>query len=184
MNCYNRRDLALPSTILTISSQRVVPWLAALGFPGNLFERKNFRAHPRAAESEALRVELQTCKWSQSAMKLLFYFVCFFRATPVSFGNSQARGQTGAAAEAYITATAKPDLSCICHPQQFMATLDPYPLSEARNQTPILMDTSWVSYHWATTGPHFVCLLVVLMTCQSYWARDWTWVATVTTLDS
>ena len=40
-------------------------------------------------------------------------FVCFllFRATSMAYGGSQARGQIGAVAEAYATATATQDLS-------------------------------------------------------------------------
>ena len=50
---------------------------------------------------------------------------------------------------AYTTATAMPDPGCIC--DQFMAALDPHPPSEARDQTHLLMDTSWAHYGWATT---------------------------------
>ena len=42
---------------------------------------------------------------------------------------------------------------------QFTATPDPYPLSEARDQTHIFMVTSRVSYHWATTGTPLSFLL-------------------------
>ena len=35
-------------------------------------------------------------------------------ATPAAYGNSQPRGRIGAAAEAYSTATAMQDLTCIC----------------------------------------------------------------------
>ena len=40
---------------------------------------------------------------------LSFYFFLLFRATPTAHGSSQARDQTGAAAEASATATAMPD---------------------------------------------------------------------------
>ena len=41
---------------------------------------------------------------------------------------------------------------CLQPIPQLRATQIFNPLSEARNQTHILMDTSWVHYHWATTG--------------------------------
>ena len=44
--------------------------------------------------------------------KNIFFF--FFMAASVSYGSPQARGRIRAAAETYTTATATPDLSCIC----------------------------------------------------------------------
>ena len=61
---------------------------------------------------------------------------------------------------AYARATATPDPSRVCdlhHSSQQRRILDP--LSEARDETPILMDASRVPFHCATTG---VCLLTVL----------------------
>ena len=54
---------------------------------------------------------------------------------------------------AYSTATATPDLSHVCdlyHSSPQCWTLNP--MSEARDQTHIFMDTSQVRYHWATIG--------------------------------
>ena len=49
---------------------------------------------------------------------------------------------------AYTTATAMPDLSLVCNPHH---SLQQYrilnPLSEASNQTQVLVDTSRVRYH-------------------------------------
>ena len=62
-----------------------------------------------------------------------------FRATPVAYSSYQGRGQIGA------TATATPDLSHICdlyHGLRQYQILNP--LSKARDQTRILMDTSQV----------------------------------------
>ena len=54
---------------------------------------------------------------------------------------------------AYTIATVMPDLSCICdlhHSSWQHSVLNPQ--SKARDGTHILMDTSWVPFHWATTG--------------------------------
>ena len=54
---------------------------------------------------------------------------------------------------AYITATAMQDLSHVCnlhHSSWQCQILNP--LSQARNWILILMVSSWVCYHWATTG--------------------------------
>ena len=73
---------------------------------------------------------------------VLFCFVLFFlfTAPPMAYGSSWARGPMGAAAKAY--ATAIPDLSHTCdlyHSLQQRWILNP--LSEARDQTRILMET-------------------------------------------
>ena len=68
--------------------------------------------------------------------------------------------------QAYATAVATWDPSCIFNlhhglPQRRILE----PLSEARHRTCILMDTSWVCYHRARTGPpsqvSFSCSLAV-----------------------
>ena len=74
---------------------------------------------------------------------------------------SQVRGQMELQLPAYDTATAMPDLSWVCnlnHSSWHRRILNPR--SEARDWTCILMDTSWVCYHQATTGtPKTLCLL-------------------------
>ena len=72
------------------------------------------------------------------------FFVClflFFTAIPVTYGSSWASGRIRAAAEAYATATATLDVSCICdlcHHLQQGQILNP--LREARDQIHIHMD--------------------------------------------
>ena len=54
---------------------------------------------------------------------------------------------------AYATATATSDLSCVCdlHHSSWQCWIL-NPLSEARDQTRILMVTSWIRFHCATRG--------------------------------
>jgi len=63
-------------------------------------------------------------------------------AVPVAYGRSQARGQIGAATEAYATAMAALDLSCFC---DLCCSLWQCrilkPLSKARDPTCILTET-------------------------------------------
>ena len=61
---------------------------------------------------------------------------------------------------AYTTVTAMSDLSCLCnlhHSSWQHWILNP--LSEVRDQTRILMDSSRVCYHWATMGTPFFIIL-------------------------
>jgi len=69
----------------------------------------------------------------------------YIYATPMAYRSSQARGQIGARAEQ--------DPSHICylyHNSLQYQILDP--LSQARDQTCILMDTSWVHFPGITMG--------------------------------
>ena len=82
-----------------------------------------------------------------------FFFLKLFRAASVVYGSSQAGVKSELQLLAYITATATWDRSClwdIYHSSQQRQILNP--LSEARDRTCIPMDTSWICYHWATTG--------------------------------
>ena len=72
-----------------------------------------------------------------------FFFFCLFRATPRAYGSSQARGSIGAAAAGLCTTVPNHiyDLHC-SSPQCRILNL----LSEARDQTHILMDTSQIRF--------------------------------------
>ena len=75
-----------------------------------------------------------------SFLFFLFFFL-LFRATPVAYGISWARGQIKVAT--FSLATHDPSCFCnLCHSSQQCQILNP--LSEARDWTHILTDTSWV----------------------------------------
>ena len=74
-----------------------------------------------------------------------FFFFCLFAfswAAPTAHGGSQARGLIG------TVATATQDLSRISSQQCRI----PNPLSKARDQTCIIMDTGRICFHCTTTG--------------------------------
>ena len=93
---------------------------------------------------------------SANNTKIFPAFFLLFRAAPGRTWHMEVP-RLGVESElqllACTTATAKQDLSRVCnlhHSSWQHQTLNP--LSEARDWTHILMDTSWVCYHWATTG--------------------------------
>ena len=74
-------------------------------------------------------------------------------ATPTTWGSSQARGQIGAEAVAYTTATAMPDRSRVCelhHCSWKRRILNP--LSEVRDRTHSLMVPSRIRFRHAMLG--------------------------------
>ena len=86
---------------------------------------------------------------------LLLFFFCFLGPyLPHIYGGSQARGrESKLQLLSYTTATATWHPSCVCnlhHSSRQGWILNP--LSEARDPTRVLMDTSWICYHRATMG--------------------------------
>ena len=78
----------------------------------------------------------------------LFSF-CFllFRAAPVAYGGSQAKGPSELQLPAYATAIATLDLSHVFNPYHRSQQCQiPDPLSEARDRTRILMDTTLILF--------------------------------------
>ena len=65
----------------------------------------------------------------------------FLRAPCAAYGSSQARGQSGAAAEAYTTATAVLELCCICDLRHNLQHRILNSLGKAGDVKLILMDT-------------------------------------------
>ena len=73
---------------------------------------------------------------------LFFNFLPSFRATPVVYGSSQTRDQTGAACHSHSNTGSKPYLwHHSSHKYRIFNSL-----WEAKDQTRILMDTSWVHH--------------------------------------
>ena len=77
-----------------------------------------------------------------------FFFFFLFRTAPAAYINYQARGRTRAVAAGVRHSHSNTwDLH---HSSRQRWILNP--LSKARDWTCILLDTSWVCYHWVTTG--------------------------------
>ena len=99
----------------------------------------------------SLTAALQVFKssWGVGFLFCFSFFACLlFSAAPEAYGGPQARGRKGAAAVAYATATAMPDLSHIfnlCFGLQQHWILNP--LREVRDQTHILTDAGQVHSH-------------------------------------
>ena len=89
------------------------------------------------------------CRFFSSS--LLTFFFLLFRATHKAYMSSQARTQTGAAAAGHSHSRigSRPHLPPI---PQLMAMPYTFPLSKARDQTGILVDTSCVCYQCTTMG--------------------------------
>ena len=84
---------------------------------------------------------------------IIFLSFCLFRATTAAYGGSRARGWISLYLLAYAAATAMEHLSHICDLHHSLRQHWIHnPLSKARAQTHILMDTGRVLNHWAMTG--------------------------------
>ena len=92
-------------------------------------------------------------KTAEVVFVLNLYIFFLFRAAPMSYQSSQARGQIRAIAAGLPHSHSKQDPSCICdlHHSLWQCWI-PDPLNEARDWSHILMDTSWIHFHCATVG--------------------------------
>ena len=78
-----------------------------------------------------------------------FCLLLFFRTTPVAYGSSQARSQISELYLGHSNVGSKPQLQLT---PQLTATPNHQPTDWGQGSNRILMDTSWVHYHWATLG--------------------------------
>ena len=90
-----------------------------------------------------------------------YYYFGSFRAAPVAYGDSQARGWIGAATaglhRSHSNVGAKPRL---WPTPQLTAMPDPSPTSEAGYRTCILMDASQICFLWAMMGTPAVSICI------------------------
>ena len=105
-------------------------------------QSNSFQSHKQECLFCCISRNLKTFQRSFKALKSFFFFV-FFRAAPVAYGSSQARGGLGVG-------------SCRPQPQQcgIQAVSSTYTIAhsnarslthwEARDQIHVLMDTSWL----------------------------------------
>ena len=95
---------------------------------------------------------------------LFVCFFCLFRATPATYGGSQAMGRirdvTASLCHSHSNVVSEPYLEPT--PQQ-RATLDPNPMSKTRDQSCFLMDASQICVYWPMMGiPVLVfCFLII-----------------------
>ena len=89
----------------------------------------------------------------------IYLFIAFQGCTCSTWKFPGQGGQIRATALATATATATQDPSHVCNLHHSLwQHQTPNPLSEARNQTHILMDTSRIRFHCATTGTQCIFL--------------------------
>ena len=82
-----------------------------------------------------------------------FFFFLFCLKTPMAYGSSQVTGRIGAIAAGLCHSPTAWDLSHVGSLQHSSWQHQiPDPLSKARNQTCVLIDTSQICFCWATMG--------------------------------
>ena len=108
--------------------------------------KRSFVEKPGEIQSIFRRKE----EWKQDYF-IIYLFI--YRATPVAYGGSQARVKLELQLPAYTTATATLDPSHICnlhHSSRQCLILNP--LSEAGDQTHILVGTSYICFRCTARG--------------------------------
>ena len=97
----------------------------------------------------------QFLKKPRTLYLFIYLFIAISWAAPVAYGSSQARGQIRAIAAGLChshshVGSELQSATYLHHSSWQHGILNT--LSEARDRTRILKDTSWVLYHWTTTG--------------------------------
>ena len=152
-------SFSLPPTVNT-------SWTSKMSWPSYLFIYFLWRLY-------FSRITITTLE----STPLLYFLFCFiFRAAPVAYGTSQASGWIRA--EPAGSLVSEPCLrgSNLHHSSQQCWIFNL--LSETRDWTHVLMNTSWAHYHWATTGTFlfyffkwtiinsFMCIFVSFNICM------------------
>ena len=141
--CYSWFTMFSQSLLYSKVTQLYILFLM---FSSTMFYPKWLYSVPCASQglvNVAERFHFLTCRW----LKKIFFFFLVFRATPAT-GKSQARGRIGS-----VTVTATPGLSHVgdlYHSSWQHQILNP--LTEARDQTRFLVDTSRVQFRCAPAG--------------------------------
>ena len=101
---------------------------------------------------------------------LHFFFFLLFKATLAACGSFQARGQIRATAATLHHSHSHAGSGSICnlHHTLWQCWI-PDPLSEARDQAQIHMDTSWIGFRCVTTGTPCLYFLMMAIPTSVRW---------------
>ena len=94
---------------------------------------------------------------SGNTMAFLFFFFffsfCLFKAAPMAYGGTQARGRIGAVAAGLCHSHSNRDLSCVCdlHHSSWQHQILNW-LSKARDRACVLVDASQIRFRCAMMG--------------------------------
>ena len=88
-------------------------------------------------------------KKKNTISSIRYFLSFFFRVTPAAYGGCHVESELYLPAYTTTTATQDPSHICDLHHSSGQHRIS---LSEARNWTRILMDTSQIHFHCATTG--------------------------------
>ena len=95
-------------------------------------------------------------------LEALFFFFCFLELHLRHMEVPRLEVKKELQLPAYVIATTMQDPRCICHVHHSSQQCQiPNPLSKARDQTQILMDSSWICFCCTTTGTDTVLSTVL-----------------------